>query len=104
VGPNGGEHVLHFFAGGKDGADPEAGLTLVNGTLYGTTFAGGSSNGFGTLFSITPDGTETVLHEFVDVNAGANPDADLLFANGVLCGTTQKGGSADAGTVFSYAP
>jgi uncharacterized repeat protein (TIGR03803 family) len=104
VGPNGGEHVLHFFAGGKDGADSEAGLTLVNGTLYGTTFAGGSSNGFGTLFSITPDGTETVLHAFVDVNAGANPDADLLFANGVLFGTTQKGGSADAGTVFSYTP
>ena len=36
-----------------DGAVPRAGLLNVNGTLYGTTAAGGSSKA-GTVFSLTP--------------------------------------------------
>lgn len=36
-----------------DGAFPVTGLVDVNGTLYGTTFAGGARGG-GTIFSITP--------------------------------------------------
>jgi uncharacterized repeat protein (TIGR03803 family) len=33
--------TLHSFGGGSDGANPGAGLTVVNGTLYGTTASGG---------------------------------------------------------------
>jgi len=49
---SGQETVLHRFQSGSDGAVPFAGLTLVDGTLYGTTFTGGA--GYGTVFSIRP--------------------------------------------------
>ncbi len=61
------EKVLYSFGGGIDGAYPGAGLTDLNGTLYGTTISGGSgcgSDGCGTVFSITTGGTEQVLHSF----------------------------------------
>jgi uncharacterized repeat protein (TIGR03803 family) len=50
--------VLHDFTGvGSDGLFPGGDLTLIGGTLYGTTEFGGSSgfvaNGGGTVFSIT---------------------------------------------------
>jgi uncharacterized repeat protein (TIGR03803 family) len=45
------ENVLHSFTG-SDGAVPQAGLTDVNGTLYGTTDGGGAS-GNGTVFSLS---------------------------------------------------
>jgi uncharacterized repeat protein (TIGR03803 family) len=52
--PSGKEAVLYSFKGGKtDGAHPYAGLTNVNGTLYGTTPYGGVY-GYGTVFSLKP--------------------------------------------------
>jgi uncharacterized repeat protein (TIGR03803 family) len=54
----GSESVLHAFNGGTDGAEPFADLTDVSGTLYGTTFRGGTSacgtEGCGTVFALTP--------------------------------------------------
>jgi len=47
------ETVLHSFSSGSDGAYPVAGLINVNGTLYGTTEAGGA-NGYGTVFALSP--------------------------------------------------
>lgn len=47
--------ILHRFQGGKDGAEPYAGLILdENGVLYGTTFRGGRlcQNGCGTVFKV----------------------------------------------------
>lgn len=50
----GAENVLHSFGGTvSDGAIPHAGLTDVNGTLYGTTTTGGA-NSAGTVFALTP--------------------------------------------------
>jgi uncharacterized repeat protein (TIGR03803 family) len=62
---SGAETVLYSFKGGSgDGEYPtQAALLDVNGTLYGTTKGGGTNN-WGTVFSITPLGTETVLHSF----------------------------------------
>jgi hypothetical protein len=48
------ESVLHSFTGGSDGAQPLAGLILVNRILYGTTPFGGGANNGGTVFSIKP--------------------------------------------------
>ncbi|HUJ42276.1 MAG TPA: choice-of-anchor tandem repeat GloVer-containing protein, partial [Opitutaceae bacterium] len=49
--------LLHSFAGGAgDGASPYGSLTLSGTTLYGMTYAGGSS-GLGTVFRINMDGT-----------------------------------------------
>jgi uncharacterized repeat protein (TIGR03803 family) len=49
----GAETVIHSFGSGTDGEEPEAGLTDLKGTLYGTTVLGGA-RGEGTVFSITP--------------------------------------------------
>ena len=56
------ERVLHSFQGNMDGAMPLAGLINVHGTLYGTTYYGGTgacSNdlpgpGCGTVFALSP--------------------------------------------------
>lgn len=102
------ERVLYVF-GGKtgDGLHPSAGLINVNGTFYGTTSAGGKY-GSGTLFSITPSGTERVLHNFGHGSDGRYPQGALLYANGTLYGTTTWGGEhftvgagVHSGTVFA---
>ena len=100
----GAEAVLYSFKGGTDGAIPN-GLTNVRGTLYGTTYYGGTDckrKGCGTIFKITTSGTETVLHRFAgDSSDGQNPIGDLINLGGVLYGTTQIGGAHGWGTVFS---
>lgn len=101
---SGKEAVLYSFKGGKtDGAAPWAGLTNVNGTLYGTTVNGGAV-GDGTVFSITLSGKESVLHSFARYQDGQYPYADLLDDNGTLYGTTPYGGAYGYGTVFSLKP
>jgi uncharacterized repeat protein (TIGR03803 family) len=99
------ETVLHSFKGGSgDGEDPDAGLTNVNGKLYGTTSAGGTNNE-GTVYTITTSGKETVLHSFKGGSGdGDAPWAGLINVNGTLYGTTKSGGANDDGTVFSLSP
>jgi uncharacterized repeat protein (TIGR03803 family) len=91
--------VIHRFAGGKDGANPHAGLAYVGGHLYGTTTAGGGGTGCsngdmgcGTAFEMTLDGDETARHEFAGSPDGAFPYGDLLDVAGALYGTTFAGG------------
>jgi uncharacterized repeat protein (TIGR03803 family) len=92
--------LLYSFKGGPDGALPEAGLLNVNGTLYGTTAKGGGAKcKCGTVFTMTPSGTETVLHSFT-VGDGKEPWAALVNVNGTLYGTTVEGGAYNGGTVF----
>ena len=92
--------VVYSFGGGSDGATPEAGVIYVGDTLYGTTSAGGSGScadgryhGCGTVFSVTPGGTEKVLHSFGGESDGENPQAGLVDVGGVLYGTTTLGGA-----------
>ncbi len=107
--PSGAETVLHSFGSGSDGADPEACLIKIKGTLYGTTWSGGA-NGHGTVFAIPRFGSPTVLHSFVgSPYDGTHPEAGLTNVNGTLYGTTSGGGancgsSGGCGTVFSITP
>jgi len=83
--------VLHAFAG-SDGTSPQAPLTLgPGGKFYGTTFAGGANN-LGTVFSITPSGSFTSLHNFSGVD-GQNPLGGglTLGSDGALYGVTYGG-------------
>ncbi len=98
VARSGTESVLHSFGDGEDGALPYAGLTTVDGVLYGTT-GGGASTG-GTVYSITTSGTETVLHNFEDTPDGSDPQAGLLAVDGTLYGATVFGGAKHYGTAF----
>ncbi len=102
----GDEKVLYAFAGGsRDGANPDASLINVNGTLYGTTGYGGGASVYGTVFSATTKGRETVLYRFSGGSDGAFPDAGLINVKGTLYGTTAGGGVAGCqigcGTVFT---
>jgi uncharacterized repeat protein (TIGR03803 family) len=101
VDASGKERVLYSFEGGEDGAYPRAGLLVVDGTLYGTTSEGGdeSSNpyGNGTVFEVSPSGTERVLYSFKGGRDGAEPFAGLIAMNGKLYGTTAYGGESQYG-------
>jgi uncharacterized repeat protein (TIGR03803 family) len=98
------ETVLHTFAGGSEGSDPKVALIYLGGTLYGTTYNGGSF-GKGNVFSINPTtGAETVLYSFTGGSDGGCPGADLTTVNGTLYGTTECGGALGDGTVFSITP
>jgi uncharacterized repeat protein (TIGR03803 family) len=92
---------LHAFT--QDGSTPSAGLVQAsNGNLYGTTQNGGRF-GVGTVYKITTGGSLTLLHSFDCNNTadGCNPAAGLIQASdGNLYGTTQNGGTFNAGTVY----
>jgi uncharacterized repeat protein (TIGR03803 family) len=117
ISTKGAEKVVYRFAGGSDGAFPEAGLIDVNGVLYGTTTNGGGGIGCfdadhcGTVFSVTTAGAETVLYGFAGGHDGDWPTAPLTNVNGTLYGTTLQGGDRDTcchvygyGSVFSVSP
>ena len=101
ISASGGLTNLWSFTGGADGGEPAAGLALGNdGNFYGTTGSGGS-NGWGTVFKITPAGTLTTLAQFNFATNGANPVAGVVQGtDGNFYGTTLNGGLARHGTVF----
>jgi uncharacterized repeat protein (TIGR03803 family) len=118
VSTSGKERVLYGFGEfGPDGMQPSASLINVNGTLYSTTNFGGSSN-FGTVFSVTTDGKEKIVHSFGHPFStdGQIPAARLLEVHGTLYGTTYEGGiygrekhcggspCPGDGTVFNVSP
>jgi uncharacterized repeat protein (TIGR03803 family) len=83
----------YAFAGGTDGSRPYAGLVFdQQGNLYGTTGSGGTF-GNGTVFRLSPSGTETVLYSFTGGADGGAPLAGLILDDkGNLYGTTSGGG------------
>jgi uncharacterized repeat protein (TIGR03803 family) len=104
--PSGTETVLHAFAkSGSDGETPYAGLIQgSDGNFYGTTYFGGAS-GFGTVFKVTPSGTETVLYSFAGGSDGEHPYAGVIQgSDGNFYGTTYQGGTSGNGTVFKLTP
>jgi uncharacterized repeat protein (TIGR03803 family) len=102
--------VLHNFTGyPSDGNIPIGTLAQANdGTLYGTTYSGGTKN-WGTVFKISPTGTGyQVLHTFdrtININDGIQPLAGLaLGTDGNLYGTTGGGGKQNSGSLFKITP
>src|SRR5664279_1823165 len=95
-----------FSFDGTNGSTPFAGLVQgADGDLYGATLGGGTGTNpprgpRGTVFTITPNGTCTVLHAFDNMD-GSLPFAGLIRgANGDFYGTTEEGGAYAYGTVF----
>jgi uncharacterized repeat protein (TIGR03803 family) len=97
------ETVLYSFTGQPDGATPFSGLVMdKSGNLYGTTFAGGSSND-GIVYKVNiKTQQETVLYSFAGDPDGGEPVYGnlLMDKSGNLYGTTQGGGSSNRGAVW----
>jgi uncharacterized repeat protein (TIGR03803 family) len=105
--------TLYQLTGGADGALPAVGLVQgSDGNFYGTTGHGGTSSnctdGCGTVFKITPQGTLTMLYQF-SRSDGESPMARLVQgSDGSFYGTTTWGGKYATceycgGTVFKLA-
>ncbi|MBK9760687.1 MAG: hypothetical protein IPO90_12110 [Flavobacteriales bacterium] len=73
-----------------------------NGSLYGTTTAGGTNN-LGVIFSYDPV-TDTYTNRFnLTSVSGSSPFARMILgSNGLLYGTADQGGLSNAGTIFSF--
>ncbi len=95
--------LLHTFGYGLDGAVPMS--KLVNGPKYDGKYYGvtsyGGTNGLGTVYSITLNGTEQVLYSFAGGADGAYPSGAVRNLKGTYYGLTSMGGSYNAGTLFS---
>jgi uncharacterized repeat protein (TIGR03803 family) len=102
--------TLHTFGLGDpaNGAYPFGELLQgVDGNFYGTTWEGGVTLLYGTLYMITPSGVFTLLHSFGQ--GGCAPLGGLIQdAAGDLYGTTIRNsiepnsGPTDHGTVFKF--
>ena len=104
------ERELYSFEAGTDGNSPTSTLVFdAQGNLYGTTSAGGDSNGDGTVFKLTPASggrwKESVVHRFENSPDGANPYYGMaLDRAGNLYGTTAIGGAQGQGVIFEIIP
>jgi uncharacterized repeat protein (TIGR03803 family) len=103
---NGAFNLVYGFRGYPklDGAYPEAPPIILGKILYGTT-KGGGAHGNGTVYELTTNGAESVMHSFDNPPDGVHPFAPLAFFKGLLYGTTENGGSTSTyGTVFRLSP
>ena len=82
----------------KDGIWPVTGMVLSSGTLYGTTYGGGT-NGEGAVFKVNADGTGFSLLQSLGSH-GAYPLGGLALSGSTLYGTTYTGGTHGLGVIF----
>jgi uncharacterized repeat protein (TIGR03803 family) len=110
------ETVLYSFGVSPSDGDAPLGplIQASDGNFYGTTASGGGlpclgANGCGgTVFGITPSGTESILYRFVSGPADQGSPAQFLIqaSDGNFYGTTVDGGpyETQAGTAFQITP
>lgn len=103
--PSGTESVLYSFGSSGDGTSPSDQLQIgADGNFYGTCSTGGA-NGHGTVFKITPGGTETTLYSFGSGTDGQQPiSSPLLAPDGNFYGVTYAGGTHGDGTIYKITP
>ncbi|HEY1710331.1 MAG TPA: choice-of-anchor tandem repeat GloVer-containing protein [Rhizomicrobium sp.] len=88
--------VLHAFNDMDKGFVPSGVIVDEAGNFYGTTIFGGA-NQLGTIYKMTPDGTETLLYSFTGGPDGSYPIGRLVRdIAGNLYGETSEGGKKAA--------
>jgi uncharacterized repeat protein (TIGR03803 family) len=106
--PAGTYTTIHNFNGIPDGGAPLATMVQApDGKLYGTASALGNAGSYGTVFTITPEGKYTVVHQFNNTD-GAYPFGGLILGtDGNFYGQTDLGGASQYGaygTVYKMTP
>jgi uncharacterized repeat protein (TIGR03803 family) len=121
ISPRGGYTILHAFDRDEhdpyspEGCHPQNNSVTVDkaGNVYGAASECGynpdAGSGQGNLFKLTPDGTETYLHQFGEPPTdGADPAGGLFPGkDGTLFGTTTGGitnNASNGGTIFALSP
>jgi uncharacterized repeat protein (TIGR03803 family) len=105
ISTSGDETVVHSFTGGSDGSMPEGPLIPLGRKLYGTTPYGGNRDQDGTVYEITPNGDERVIHHFGSrkQDYASIPVGGLAVLDGKLFGTA--GSAEDSwGVLFTVTP
>lgn len=98
--------VIHAFSTAGPGGSGPAGrlLEAPDGSLYGTTQAGGAGNA-GVVFRISPDRGSVVTTDLLGNTTGRTPWAGLTQTpDGTLYGATRSGGANNTGAFFSISP
>ena len=74
--------------------------------LWGTTSTNGQSHGYGSIYSVNPDGSDLqYVKKFESNNDGSVPFASLTkISTGELFGVTSEGGTNDMGVIFKTNP
>lgn len=104
--PSGNVTVMHSFGASGDGSTPQFVTVGNDGNFYGTTAFGGANFGsWGTLFKVTPGGTETVLHSFGGAEGLDAPNPTLAQgSDGYFYGSARIGGQLSAGVLYKFSP
>jgi uncharacterized repeat protein (TIGR03803 family) len=109
LGSNGSETILYSFNGNKaTGYGPGGRMVRDDrGNFYGTAVDGGTK-GFGTIFRLSQDTqgswTETIFYDIPGTPSARSPSNGLTMdPAGNLFGTSDTGGTYDAGCVFELA-
>jgi uncharacterized repeat protein (TIGR03803 family) len=102
--------LLRSFLGGTDDGYMPSSVILSGGTLFGTTYSGGSEDA-GTVFKVSTNGTGyTNIHSFTATSGGGfpspssggtGPQGGLVLVREVLYGMTGSGGIPGYGVQFA---
>lgn len=100
---------VYTFTGSTDGSVPDGPVFGSDGNLYGATELGGltqdcDAHGCGSVFKVTTTGSFTLLYDFTDSDADANPYAGpMQGSDGNLYGTTSGFKTNEEGAVYKLA-
>jgi len=102
--------LLHSFSMAEGFTSAGNLLLAPDGALYGTLEWGGDgvfgtdNNGDGTLFRVGADGGVAVVHQFNHADGGWPVGSMALAPDGLIWGSTQRGGDFNQGTIFTFEP